>query len=433
MELIPSASLFLFLFLFWRLSVKDARKALYAIIFLTPSYLVRFSVLGIPATLLEIMTYVLFFSLIMEKKNSRSSLEKAWKSFYAERLLFFGSILLFLGVAASVCVSVNIRTSLGVLKGWFVDPFVFFLIFSALIKTRRQISYSVLSFILSGLAVGIIGLLYAAGSMFTFDGRLSAFYESPNYLAMYLAPGLLFAVYFLIFKREELREISKGRLEAMVCGKMICAFILAVFAAVILLTRSYGAVLGIAFACAFYLLEKYAGADNRKSLFSGKYGKSYLIIVVFFLLMFSLATYQKYEQIVNSNERSSFHSRIMIWNASVEMLKDSPIFGIGPGTFQKVYLDYQSRFAVPYLEWAVAEPHNTWLAFYLQSGIIGLAGFVILLFWIYEKSRHNDLVLIFLGYFLIHGLVDTLYWKNDLAFIFWMMVAIGFLSRNKQI
>jgi uncharacterized membrane protein len=72
------------------------------------------------------------------------------------------------------------------------------------------------------------------------------------------------------------------------------------------------------------------------------------------------------------------------------------------------------------------------LAFYLQSGLIGFVGFVLILFWLFRKARISDVVFIFLVYFRIHGLVDALYWKNDLAMIFWLLVGIGFSARKNS-
>jgi len=121
----------------------------------------------------------------------------------------------------------------------------------------------------------------------------------------------------------------------------------------------------------------------------------------------------------------------MIWNAAGEMLKDSPIIGIGPGTFQQVYLEYQSRFSVPYLEWAVPQPHNTFLAFYLQTGLVGFAGFILILFWLFKRARADDIVFLFLVYFLVHGMIDTLYWKNDLALIFALVLGAAYAGKKK--
>lgn len=446
---------------FARLSVRDIKNGIYAVIFLMPLYLIRFSIFGIPTTALEIMIYILFGAWLLKNRKRLRILESIGKFYESDKLLAAGAAFLFFGVILSTLHSSDLRTSLGVLKGWFFDPFIFFIIFVSEIKNQKHITDSLLSHILSGFVVALIGITYAINGSMTFDGRLRAIYESPNYLAMYVAPAFLFAAYFFIFGkdfgvnvdgiddsekaisvplsfRSEARNPSftvklykygwvviKGFFIALCYiqnDKKIQAIILLFFAIAIYLTKSYGALLGIAAALSCFLLKKLR--DKNTKLFSDN-KKSLTILAVVALCIFSFFSLQKYEQLVNAGERSSFASRIMIWSASLEMLKDSPVFGIGPGTFQETYLDYQSRFAVPYLEWAVPEPHNTFLAFYLQSGLIGFVGFILILIWLLKKARTSDIVFLFLVYFLIHGLVDTLYWKNDFSIIFWLVVGIG--------
>jgi len=33
-------------------------------------------------------------------------------------------------------------------------------------------------------------------------------------------------------------------------------------------------------------------------------------------------------------------------------------------------------------------------------------------------------------YILIHGLVDTTYWKNDLSIIFWLVIVLGYKANR---
>ena len=130
----------------------------------------------------------------------------------------------------------------------------------------------------------------------------------------------------------------------------------------------------------------------------------------------------------------SIKSRLVIWQSAWEILKDHPLIGIGPGMFQKYYLDYQPRFE-PYPEWAVPQPHNIFLAFWLQTGLLGLIGLVWLLAVFFRETKKglnpgqgSILMIILMAamiYVIVHGLVDTTYWKNDLAIIFWLITALA--------
>jgi len=396
---------------------KDLHRGIYAGIFLMPAYLVRFALFGIPTTALEVIIYILFLFWIVsirEDAGRRGNISVFSKE---DRMLFSGIALLFLGMIFSTLHSVNLRVSLGALKGWFIDPFLFFIVYISVIKSKKEIRKSLLSFVLSGFAVAAIAIMFALGGSLTFDGRLRAFYESPNYLAMYLTPAFLFAFFLFGFGKRTDKNDRKAQ-----------AFILFILLSALLLTRSYGAALGAAAALAFGFLRKYAG---QKLQVDNKSKKIFAAAAFIAVALFAFLSCQKAEQIITAGERSSLSSRFMIWNAAGEMLKDSPIIGIGPGTFQQVYLEYQSRFSVPYLEWAVPQPHNTFLAFYLQTGLVGFAGFILILFWLFKRARADDIVFLFLVYFLVHGMIDTLYWKNDLALIFALVLGAAYAGKKK--
>ncbi|NTV41380.1 MAG: O-antigen ligase family protein [Candidatus Moranbacteria bacterium] len=164
----------------------------------------------------------------------------------------------------------------------------------------------------------------------------------------------------------------------------------------------------------------------------------FIITVLLFLVLFFQINTQKFSDLTNHPEKSSLASRIMIWNVAEKLALENPISGIGPGNFQKEYLAAQPSFP-PYLEWAVPQPHNLFLAFWLQTGLIGLFGFVFLacniFIFLLKKENKNSLdwvLFSFLLYTLIHGLVDTPFWKNDLSFLFWFFIAFFLLIKQKE-
>jgi O-antigen ligase len=409
------------LLLFTRLVFLDLKAGVYTLIFFMPAYLLRFSLGGIPTTALEIMLYILFLSFLWKDRKDLHPRKAVRDFFRQEKFLAWGLVFLFAGAGLSTCFSSDLRTSLGVLKGWFFDPLLFFIVYIRTIRTSSEVRNSILAYIVSAVAVALAALAYAAVGTLTFDGRLRAFYESPNYLAMYLAPALLLGS-CLFFTRKFtfpfFRHEKSGVISAGILGMILVA---------LLLTRSYGAILGLGASAALLGARTYLRAGARRK---GKLRRPVAVLGALALVVFAGLSWQKYEQIIHSQARSSFHSRLMIWNAAAKMLEDSPLVGIGPGTFQETYLEYQDRFPVPYLEWAVPEPHNTFLAFYLQLGLLGFAGFLLLLAGLGRAARQEDLLFLFLAYFLVHGMVDTLYWKNDLAMIFFLMLGAGYaLSR----
>ncbi len=414
----------------------NLRHGIYFIIFLMPLYLWRFSICGIPTTVLEIMIYVLFLVWVLNKiQKYYSSFPRRRESIAtviftiitnkSNKILLIGILLLFLGLAISTFNSSDLKTSLGIFKGWFVDPFLFFIIFISVIKKEKHLVLSLKSWLASGVAVSLISIFYLLNNNLTFDDRLKSFFLSPNHLSMYLAPAFLITLILLLSNKKSNIKILNIKYLIL----LIIIFIPLYF------TYSYGAFLGIFIAMIYLFASNKFIWVLRYSIFNIKY----LIFLIIIFTIFISTTVIKFDQVINSNERSSFHSRLMVWNASVEIIKDNPLFGIGPGTFQDVYLSYSEKFDEPYLEWAIPQPHNIFLAFYLQTGLIGFLGFILILFWFFNCRRdeamprlYRQVINILMIYILIHGLVDTTYWKNDLALMFWLIIGMMIVSHHTK-
>jgi O-antigen ligase len=452
MIIIPTIALLVFALVCF----KNIRYGVYAVIFSMPFYLLRFSIFGIPTTILEMMIYTLFLVWIFRK------ILKQYHSIYYDtvclggikknknKILLIGIALLFLGVLISTFNSSDLKNSLGIFKGWFVDPFLFFVVFISVIKKEKHLILSLKSWLFSGIAVSLISIFYLLNNNLTFDGRLKAFFLSPNHLAMYLAPAFLIGLFFLLNdlsfprRRESIATINNSFVVVQNIKKILNIKYL-IFLIIILIplyfTYSYGAFLGI-FAAIIWLFFKTNNLSflrKQESTATINFKKhSFLkitasIILISFIIFISLG---KFDQIISSSERSSFHSRLMIWNTAGEIIKDNLLFGIGPGTFQEIYLSYSNKFSEPYLEWAVPQPHNIFLAFYLQTGFIGFIGFVLILFWFFSsKLKYSNILIsniltILMIYILVHGFVDTTYWKNDLSLMFWLIIGMKAVLRK---
>jgi len=246
---------------------------------------------------------------------------------------------------------------------------------------------------------------------------------------------MFFAIPLLIgiekFGFEEFQELCsrKEKAELWKIGAIFLSLLLILLN--LFLTKSYGAWLAIVAALIAILWLKYRNISQKKYL---------AIFAIIILVFLAWASVNKYNSIVNSNERSSLASRFAIWKSAGLMIENNPLFGIGPGNFNEKYLEYQKYFP-PYLEWSAPQPHNVFLAFWLESGLVGLAGFLILLFYFFRDNKiaiknNRDLGILFLAimiYILIHGLVDTTYWRNDLAVVFWVIVAANlYLAETKN-
>ena len=379
---------------------KAIRFIIYLAILLLPLYLIRFKIGWIPFNISEIMIYLLFvvWLVTLEFKLKVRLGDKSW---------LYPVLLIFFGLTLSTLVSSDLSISAGIWKGWFLAPLMFSLVVVNSIENKGQIR-NIFSFLtLSGVVVSLIALFYYFTNDLTYDNRLRAFYLSPNHLSMYLSPILILSFYLYSSCKKNIY-------------KTLLFFAQFLILMVIYLTYSYGAWLAL-LATLFFVLFF---AKNKKKLLSVV---SFFILILILFCIFQIGN-QKFQGIFDLSY-PAFGSRIVIWQSAWEIIKDYPMLGIGPGMFQKYYLDYQVMFE-PYPEWAVPQPHNLFLAFWLQTGLLGLIGFIWLIIKFFRTSflkKQDPLFMILLAvmvYILVHGLIDTPVWKNDLAILFGLTISL---------
>ena len=140
---------------------------------------------------------------------------------------------------------------------------------------------------------------------------------------------------------------------------------------------------------------------------------------------------------------SSFQTRKEIWTNSLALITEHPILGIGLADFSRDYRAYIQTLPISKqpVEREVLRPHNLFLDLWLETGISGLIAFlwIIIIFYHRALRRHSGMntVSVYTGAALfsliLHGLVDTPYFKNDLALLFWFIIAISSLSTTPQL
>jgi O-antigen ligase len=389
------------------------------VVFLAPLYLLKIGQL--PLTVLECLIWIFIIEYLIKNFLSEDEIYDFWlkiKDSLDKKYLVATSLIL-IGMILAIFFSPDIKTGLGIFKSWFLAPMIFSLILFSDKEINKKIPFAMSA---SGILVAGIALTYLIFGQMTYDGRLKAFYLSPNHLAMYLAPAFLMALAFWF-------EIKKF-------WQKIFLFLASCFLLFILyFTYSYGAWLGLLAALIFVAIFLW-----QRELWDKR--KLFLIFCLLFIVFLLIAASQLDSAKLNNlliSDHSSWQSRLMVWRSAGEILKDHWVLGIGPGLFQQYYLEYQKYFPVPYLEWAVPQPHNLFLAFWLQAGLLGLIGFLWLVIIFFQQTidflksfkgadKKQPLV-IFLAavliYILVHGLIDTTFWKNDLALIFWVIVFLN--------
>ena len=106
--------------LFAVLAIKKPKWAIALTVFALPAYLIRFSILNIPMTVLEVMILILFAVFVVKKFRQREKIELSNYKWL---------ILLFL-IAATIAVFVSTErvAALGLWKAYFIEPILFFIV-----------------------------------------------------------------------------------------------------------------------------------------------------------------------------------------------------------------------------------------------------------------------------------------------------------------
>ncbi len=340
-----------------------------------------------------------------------------------DRGILLGGILFLGGSIVSLLLNPYTLTGLGMIKSWFGFPFLFALLLWRDTQHLRERDRMLIIWygVLCGIALR--SFYYLLTGDITYDGRLQGDYASPNFLAYSLAPAILMSCWYLLYVRTQ-SWLWFANLS-----------VLALLVSVFFATHSYGAWGGVFVALGIFLLLK----NNHCTPFKKSLLIGLSVLSVFLAFIYFEHGSDKWQALMHQSERSALASRLMIWQSALKMVSDSPVFGIGIGRFQQVYLSYQAFFP-PYLEWAVPEPHNIFLAVYLSTGLVGLLGFLILmsrlifLLWRQYQKNTNPGVsgidsVFFLGLsalFLVYGFMDTPLFTTELSYVFflWFTLAI---------
>src|SRR3989338_8605052 len=229
-----------------------AKWLVLATILALPLYVVRFSILGIPMSVVEVLAglsvLVVFTGIARQEfriRKSQFSIGRATRTYFllltfyflklwhSYRLETIGFLLLILGLLLTTAVNNVWREGLGALKGWIVVPALFALAVRMGIQDsgfRIQAKQVWLAVVASGFWLSLVYLGYALFGQFTYDGRLLAFYDSPNELGMYLAITLVATLWQMQNAKRKTQKILLAALIVQIAalvltqsqGSMLC-------------------------------------------------------------------------------------------------------------------------------------------------------------------------------------------------------------------
>lgn len=389
------------------------QKLIYLSPFFFPLYLLRFQVYGIPFTVLEIFIYLLFILWFLGLVYHH--IDFSWQK--PLRGYWITAFILLLGATMGVLTAPHYislpsgeildaqRVALGVWKGWVVAPMLYFAVLTQIIRSASDLKKLLRFFVYSSALVALSAYVFGIfGGGITYDLRLSGFFESANYLSLYLVPPILFSI-CLIFQR-----IGKPRLK-----EYFDLSSLVIMAHALFFTKSYAAIIGVFGSLILYLFYMVVKKHVKtRNIIAG----IMVLLATFVVIIATQINTPKFQQFLELKERSSSSVRLEIYEISWALIDENPMIGVGPGLFQANYQTKGPRILghTP-MEWNIPHPHNIFFAFWLSAGLLGLLA--LLAFIVFAHFRFTYPLIVFWG-ILIHGLFDTPFWKNDLSMVFWL-------------
>jgi len=298
------------------------RYSLYSLLIFTP--LAIGSVQGWAISVIHLITLLAVTTFFLEKSLAWSW---EWITTSLDKPILVLLILLILSTVFSVHTYTSIWSFI-LLCNYVI---IFYLIIHT-VRTRSQLRRLV--YLIIGLAalISIIGLLKKiCGNPFPWwdytdfqiePGRLSSTFGNANHFAGYLEMALPLLLGLILTGITGIKRFF-----------LACIGVLLFLSLMLSLSRGgwIGTMAGLLFMAVVLLTEH--RFKKRKVMVALAGG----LCVMAFAVLTSTATV---ERILALEEKEGLQARMMVWQGTVEMIKDHPLLGTGPGTFATIYTQY---------------------------------------------------------------------------------------------
>lgn len=290
------------------------------------------------------------------------------------------------------------------------------LMFLLLVNSGEYLKSGNVYLLISGIAFleSVLGIAqyFRWYEVFNSNFPVTGTFENPAGLAAYLAISSPFTFFFITCKSLKWKIwgiISSIVLITAVALSLSRSGMIALLAIIILVV------------CRYLTISRKA---RRILLFSG-------FIIGFFFL--SVLYFMK---------KDSADGRLLIWHCTWEMIREKPMLGHGPATFEGQYMIRQARYLTQlanerwnWLAGNVKHPFNELLKLTSEYGIIGLIAIGILLFWLFRLYRRSDTFTYFLFLSLV-ALVICSFFSYPLNYpSVWILLflVLGLINRESRV
>ncbi|MCK5460298.1 O-antigen ligase family protein, partial [Candidatus Parcubacteria bacterium] len=450
--------LIIYFLIFAFIAYRSLAAAIAVIVAFLPSYLIRFQVWIFPTTVLEGMVLIVFFIWFAKFGWKKIACRFKNKNFF-QPYPFYKQVILIIAVSYfSIFIAPDFYKAAGLWRAYFLEPIFFFLIFVNVVKTKKDLRKIFFSLGISALLISLFAVYQKiTGNFIPLEmwrdasaRRVTSFYTSPNAVGLFLAPIIIiyFAWFFDNFKKEKLLL------------NFYKILVLLFSLATVVFTVSEGAWLGLSAAFAVFLYlslrgnfisclceepNEHSERERRSNLInkqlkvfslsngiassatassqrqSNKIKKLFckIIVIIIFLsiiasLCFSNLIKDKIQPVLSD---AANQNRFVLWQESWNFLTQNPknfIFGAGIFGFPQI----QKKFRDPLKMEPLIYPHNIFLNFWMEIGLIGMLAFIWLIFNFFIKTKKilkSGQRMLAIGLIsamisvIVHGLVDVPY------------------------
>ncbi|MDG1950203.1 MAG: O-antigen ligase family protein [bacterium] len=369
---------------------------------LLPSYLLRIEIIGIPTTLLECLS----ISLLLVWLFKRTHVWKRKRFWSTNALLPIG--LLFVASTLSIVISPDIVAALGIWKAYFIEPILLFFIYKhEFRKEKLQPNNIYLALGITACIISSIGMIqWVTGNgipiPWDIERRVTSIFNYPNAVGLFLGPITVIGLLLSNGPQKHFWRITT-------LLSLITIFLAESEASIV-------AIIGTLIVAGLW----------KKHTRLATFG-----IVVIGSLLTLISPWKDFVIEKLTLQDYSGGVRLSQWSETFNLLKDHWLFGAGLSGFQAVLEPYHLATHLEIFQY----PHNIFLNFWVEIGLLGLVAVTILGYKAWQHRAHPATLipLLALTHMFIHGLVDVPYFKNDLALLTWILLAIVFAYAGKNV
>jgi len=412
-EVLLSILILIFTILAWH----NLRLAIFVIAIILPAYLLRFSILAVPTTALEIMILIVFLiTLIKHGKELLSLPLGKWRTLIS---------LILIATIVAVLIPTDHVSALGIWKAYFLEPILFFGVIATVLKSEQDRLKLVMALGAGALFVSVFAIFQTITGLalpipWDIEHRATSIFPFPNSVGLYLGP--IIVISSLMFVRTW--SIKSKLIEKTTLFWLSVSLI----GFIGIITAQSEAAIGAVITTLFIAAMFWKKSRNIAILIT--------TISFFIVLLIPQIRTPLFDKITLQDYSGSI--RIMQWKETKLFLIDHPLQGAGLNGYPAAITPYHTHPEIEVFQY----PHNIFLNFWVELGVFGLVAlaWLITIVSISIPKISNLPKRIPLGNWLgivsgfallemiIHGIVDVPYLKNDLAILSWILLALIFLS-----